>query len=415
MTRMESCRGCGCGTLTDIHAFGDTPLADRLLRPDHAGEDYAAPLTLAMCPACSLVQIRETVEPRILFGPDYPYFSSVSPALLAHFAASARSIIARMALGPEDLVIEAASNDGYMLGVFREGGIPVLGIDPADGPVSVARARGIETLHDFFGEACARRLAAEGRRARVFLANNVLAHVADVNDFLRGVRLLLADDGIFVAEFPYLLDLVDHGEFDTIYHQHLLYLSLTAAQSLLARNGLVLVDAERTAIHGGSLRISAATSGEPTPRVAALLARETRRGIAAPRFFAPFVDHIARIRRDTRAMVRKLKAEGRAVAGYGAAAKATTLLSVLGLGRDDLSFIVDRNRWKQGLLMPGTRIPIVAPEHLDRRTAEVVLLLAWNFADEIVAQNAAYLASGGRFLIPVPTLREVAATEKVPS
>jgi SAM-dependent methyltransferase len=411
MTTAMTCRGCGSPDLANIHAFGETPLADRLLRPDHDGADYTAPLTLALCGACSLVQLRETVAPRILFGPEYPYYSSVSKGLLAHFATSARAIIQRLGLGPNDLVIEAASNDGYMLDVFREAGLPVLGIDPADGPVAAARARGIETLHDFFTEACARRLAAEGRRARVLLANNVLAHVADTNDFLRGVAVLLAEDGLFVAEFPYLLDLVDNGEFDTIYHQHLLYLSLTAAKSLLERNGLVLVDVERTAIHGGSLRIFAAKSGQPATRVVGLLAEEARRGIGSIQFFAPFVDRIERIRCQTTAAIAMLRAEGRTIAGYGAAAKATTLLSVLGLGRDDLAFIVDKNTWKQGLQMPGTRIPIVAPDRLDVRAADAVLVLAWNFADEIMAENESYLAAGGRFLIPVPELREVARAE----
>jgi SAM-dependent methyltransferase len=408
MTTVERCRSCGGGNLSEVIAFGTTPIADRLVRPDDRAEEYAAPLTLVHCNGCGLCQIRETVSPSILFGPDYPYYSSVSPALQKHFAESARAILATRGLGPHDLVVEAASNDGYMLRVFREAGIPVLGIDPADGPVAVARKRGIETVHDFFTGALARRLADEGRRAKVFLANNVLAHVADVNDFVAGIAALLTDDGVAVIEAPYLVDLVDTGAFDTIYHQHLLYLSVTALVPLFARHGLHLNDVERTWVHGGSLRLFVTRVSGQSARMQAILADEAARGILGVGFYRDFVARLAVMRKETRQAVLGLRAKGARVAGYGAAAKATTLLHHFGLGRNEIDFIIDKSPWKQGLAMPVTRIPILPPEDLSRLAPEAVMLLAWNFADEIIAENATFLEAGGRFLVPVPRFREMA-------
>ena len=229
MDTVSVCRACGSPDLETILAFGNTPLADGLIRPDRASvPPIKAPLTLAHCNGCGLGQILETVAPSVLFGADYPYYSSVSPSLMKHFADSASALIDDQSLGPESLVIEAASNDGYMLGVFHEAGIPTLGIDPAPGPAAKSAERGIPTLNAFFTRDLAERLAAEGRRADVFLANNVLAHVADLNGFVAGIAALLAEDGVAVIECPYLIDLVDHCEFDTIYHQHLCYFSATS-------------------------------------------------------------------------------------------------------------------------------------------------------------------------------------------
>jgi hypothetical protein len=283
----------------------------------------------------------------------------------------------------------------------------VLGIDPADGPVRVARQKGIETVHDFFGADLARGLAAEGRRASVFLANNVLAHVADVNDFVEGIAALLAEDGLAVIEAPYLLDLVDTGAFDTIYHQHLLYLSLTALVPLFARHGLHLNDVERTWVHGGSLRLFVSRAPGQSERLVTCLAEEDARKVRTPAFYRPFVERIAAMRAETRAVLARLRGEGVRVAGYGAAAKATTLLHYFGLGRDDLDFIVDKSPWKQGLAMPVTRVPILPPAALAERRPGAVLLLAWNFAGEIISENGAYLEAGGRFITPVPRVREV--------
>lgn len=409
---IDRCRSCGSSDLATVLDFGETPLADRLVRPDSTEEEYVAPLTLVHCNGCGLCQIRETVTPRILFGADYPYYSSVSPALMQHFADSARAIIAAEELGPGDLVVEAASNDGYMLRTFREAGIGVLGIDPADGPVRVAREKGIDTIHDFFGAALADRIRAEGRKARVFLANNVLAHVADVNDFVAGIAKLLADDGIAVIEAPYLLDLLDGGAFDTIYHQHLLYLSITSLLPLFERHGLHLNDVERVWVHGGSLRLFVSRREGRTDRLDALIAEEERRRIRDVAVYADFLTRIERLGTETRAVLDRLLSEGRTIAGYGAAAKATTLMHMFGIGRRELAFIADRSTWKQGLAMPVTRVPILSPEALEQDPPDAILLLAWNFADEIIAQNASYLANGGRFIVPVPQVREVAVSER---
>lgn len=406
---IDACRSCGSSALTPVIAFGETPLADGLTRPDDATPEYVAPLTLLQCRSCGLCQIRETVEPSILFGADYPYYSSVSPALLKHFRDSAAEIMERRGLGAGSLVVEAASNDGYMLQPFAEAGVDVLGIDPAPGPAAEARRKGIDTLGAFFNARLAAELAAEGRRADVFLANNVLAHVADTRDFVAGIETLLAPDGIAVLEFPYLGDLVAHRAFDTIYHQHLLYLTARAACDLFEGVGLSVNDAKRLKVHGGSLRIRVSRWPGRTERLQRLLADEDRRGMGTPAYFRDFIDDMAKMKVGTRDALARMRAEGKRVAGYGAAAKATTLLHHFGLDRRHLDYIVDRSAWKQGLLMPGTRIPIDAPERLYRDRPDAVLILAWNFAAEIAAENAAYLEGGGTFLVPVPELRLVDA------
>jgi len=408
---LDRCRSCGSMDLVEVTSFGETPLADRLVPHGTTETEYVAPLTLVHCNDCALCQLRETVTPRILFGPEYPYYSSVSPALMAHFAGSARAIIDAEGLGPDDLVVEAASNDGYMLGTFKDAGVGVLGIDPADGPVRIAREKGIETVHDFFGADLARRLVAEGRSARIFLANNVLAHVADVNDFVRGIATILAEDGTAVIEVPYLLDLLDGGAFDTIYHQHLLYLSLTSLVPLFSRHGLHLNDAERVWVHGGSLRLFVGRSPCRTVRLDRRLAEEARRGISDVANYSAFLERIARLRGETRVILDRLLSEGKTIAGYGAAAKATTLMHVFGIGRRELSFIADRSAWKQGLAMPVTHVPIVSPEEMRTRAPDAILLLAWNFADEIIAENHDWLAAGGAFLVPVPQTRVVMAED----
>lgn len=407
LVQIMRCRSCGSEDLEDLVAFGDTPIADRLVHPENTTPEITAPLTLAFCRNCTLCQIRETLAPRLLFPQDYPYYSSVSPALVQHFRSSADNLIERYCLGPGNLVVEAASNDGYMLSTFHECGIDVLGIDPADGPVGLARKKGIETLHDFFTSTLARDLVAKGRRADLFLANNVLAHVADTNDFVAGIAALLTDEGHAVIEVPYLIDLIDHLAFDTIYHQHLLYLSLTALAPLFERHGIYLNDAERLKVHGGSLRLFVSRRPGHSPGLEKMMAQEQTRGIGSSKFYAGFLARMTRLRTEARAALAAARAAGQRVAGYGAAAKGTTLLHFFGLTSADLDFIVDRSPFKQGLQMPGTKIPIVAPSHLSRQTADVVLVLAWNFANEIIKENRAFTEAGGQFLIPVPEVRLV--------
>ena len=405
------CRSCGKTGLELILSLGNTPLANALPTADKLHETEATyPLDLALCPHCALVQITETVAPEELFG-DYLYFSSFSDTMLRSANALVERLVSERKLNSESLAAEVASNDGYLLQYYLEKGVPVLGIEPAANIASVARERGVETLCEFFGADVARRLKDENRRADVIHSNNVLAHVPDLNGFVQGLRLVLKDEGIAVIEAPYVKDMIDGVEFDTIYHEHLCYFSLTALDALFRRQDMVIYDVERIPIHGGSLRVFAAPSqaanARQGERVRALLREEAAWGVDTMDFYRDFARRVEELKSSLRALLVDLKRDGKRVAAYGAAAKGSTLLNYFGIGTDVLDFVVDRSTYKQGRFMPGVHLPIHGPDALLQEKPDYVLLLAWNFSDEIIEQQKEYRGGGGRFIVPIPELKVV--------
>ena len=405
-TEAAGCRSCAAGFLETILDLGRIPLVNSLPGEDELpSADPRYPLVLAFCPECALVQITHTVPPEALFR-DYPYFSSYSDTMLAHARGLVERIVAERHLGREHLALEIASNDGYLLCNYQRLGVPVLGIEPARNIARAAEDKGIPTLAEFFGRELAERLRREGRRADVIHAHNVFAHVPDLNGFVAGIGAMLAPGGVAAVEVPYLRDMIERLEFDTIYHEHLCYFSVSAVLPLLARHGLALVDVERVPIHGGSLRLWVSHAGAPAkPAVAAILTEERALGMTGPHYYRDFAARVARLRDEITAQLRRLKSQGRRIAGYGAAAKGVVLLNYTNLGPEVIDFVVDRSPHKQGRYLPGVRIPVRTPAALLADRPDHVLLLAWNLEGEIRAQQAEYLRRGGRFIVPIPAVR----------
>ena len=406
MSAITTCRGCGSVRLKTFLDLGRTPLADALVTADAlagSSEEEYFQLSVAFCPDCALVQITEDVEPEKLFVDNYLYFSSFSDHLLQHSRDHALNLISDRSLSADSLVVELASNDGYLLKNFVDAGVPAVGFDPAPDQASAARAIGVPTLEEFFGLDAARRLRADRGAADVIIANNVMAHIPDPNDFVAGMAHLLAPDGVITVENPSVWDLVDRCAFDTIYHEHFFYHSCLSVKALVERHGLHLNHVEYFPdLHGGTNRWHIGHTDAPTDHLRERLVAERLAGLDEFSFYEGFGQRVDMLRAELLAMLRRLRDEGVVVAAYGAAAKGATMLNATGITTDLVPYVVDRNPHKHGRYMPGTHQPIVGPDVLVDDPPGVLLLLAWNFANEIMAQQSEFAERGGRFLIPVP-------------
>lgn len=411
---MFTCRSCGGKRLRQILYLGELPLANALLtREQTLQPEDQYPLRLVFCTQCTLVQITETVPPEKLFK-NYFYFSSFSDTVLENARKVADRLTERCHLSGESLVVELASNDGYLLQYYKAKGIPILGVEPAENVARAAIEAGIPTLTKFFNARVAKEMRTDGIQADVVHANNVAAHVADLHGFVEGIATLLKPDGVAVIENHYVKDLIDHVEFDSIYHEHLCYYSATSMRNLFARYNLNMVDIERLPVHGGSLRAyfqpahgPCSLAADGAKRVQALLDEEAAWGVGDFSFYQNFNRKVEALKEDLKTLLKEIKAQGKSVAVYGASAKSTTLLNTFGIGGETLDFVVDRSTVKQCHYTPGTHLPILSPEKLLEVQPDYVLLLTWNFADEILSQQATYRQRGGKFIIPIPEIRVV--------
>ena len=407
----RACLGCAAALADPFLDLGAQPLANAFVRPEDAARpEPRFPLAVAYCARCHLVQLTATAPPEALFE-EYLYFTSYSDHFLAHARAMAATLVERFALGPGRRVLEIGSNDGYLLQFFLERGVLVLGVEPARNVAAVATARGIPTLNRFFGPQVVDEIVGGFGRADVIVGNNVLAHVPTINGFFDAVRACLAPGGAAVFEFPYLGDLLGRTAFDTIYHEHVFYYSLTAVAGLAARARLEVFDVEYQPVHGESLRVFVQHAGARpvAPAVERLRREEIAAGLTSAARYAGFSRDVAALCHDLAERLRRLRGEGRRLAAYGAPAKGTVLLNACGIGTDVLEFTVDRSPHKQGRLVPGVRVPIRPVEDLLREMPDFTLLLPWNLVDEIVAQQGEYLRKGGAFIVGIPTPRVIDA------
>ena len=409
MISQHLCRFCQAPLSHIVIDLGMSPLSNGLIEPAQAADvEPAFPLRVFVCERCWLVQV-PAHETREQIFREYAYFSSYSTTWLEHARTYAGDVVKNLGLSPADLVVELASNDGYLLKEFQNRSIPVLGIEPARNVARQAESAGVPTLAEFFGATLARRLASEGKTADLIIANNVLAHVPDIHDFVAGIALLLKRGGTATLEFPHLLRMLQRAEFDTIYHEHFSYFSLRVAQRIFERHALRIVDVDELSTHGGSLRIWVrhgdrdAQAGASVERV---LADERDAGLESVGAYAGLQSAAADIKRDLVDFLQEARRAGKRVAGYGAPAKATTLLNYCGIRTDLLEYTVDRSPHKQGRLIPGVRVRIDAPERIFETKPDFVLVLPWNIKDEIVDQMAGIRAWGGKFVVPIP-VREI--------
>lgn len=402
-----NCRICSGSNLKEVLSLGDTPLANSLLKdPSEKAVEQRFPLKLVRCADCSLVQITETVSPEILFS-SYVYCSSFADTTLKSAESLVMKLLWKRKLSSKNLAAEIASNDGYLLQYYMREGINVLGIEPAQNIAAMARQKGINTVCDFFGKELASKLVAQGQQADVVHANNVLAHVADLNGLVAGLHEFLKPEGLAVIEVPYLKPMLDNTEFDTIYHEHLCHFSLTALDRLFSSHKLYINDVEQLEIHGGSLRLFIEKKEARNEAVKNLLEQERNDGVHDERYYASFSRNVENLKAELLKMLKSLRAEGKRVAVYGASAKGSTLMNYFGIDKQLVDYVVDRSTVKQGHYTPGTYLPIYGPDKLVSDKPDYVVLLTWNFADEILEQQAEYRNLGGKFIIPIPNLRVV--------
>ncbi len=404
------CRSCSAPLTRTFVDLGETPLANAYLDAGQlSAPEPRYPLHARVCDRCLLVQVDQVVPAEVLFS-DYAYFSSYSDSWVAHARRFAEAVRPRFGIDGDSQVVAVASNDGYLLRHFAEMGVPVLGVEPAENVAAVARAAGVPTEARFFGAAFADELRGRGVRADLLVANNVVAHVPDLNDFVAGLRLALAPEGVLSVEFPHLLNLIEKAQFDTIYHEHFCYFSLRSLEEVFARHGLRVFDVEELPTHGGSLRVLACLGGAShaeTAGVAALRRKEAAAGLLDLATYAGFGDKVDAARRSLRAFLDECRTARRTVVAYGATAKGNTLLNSTGVGVDDIAYVVDRNPHKQGRYLPGSRLPIRAPEEIKHTRPEVILLLAWNLVEEVAEQLSFTAEWGARMVVPIPTVRTV--------
>lgn len=405
---VQPCRFCGCQLQQTFVDLGMSPLCETYPTAEnlHRGEVYY-PLHVYVCTECFLVQLEEFERAENIFG-DYPYFSSYSDSWLKHAENYCQAMREQLGLGRKSLVVEVASNDGYLLQYFVKQGIPVLGIEPAANVAKVAVEKGVPTLVRFFSVPVAEKLAAESSCADLLLGNNVLAQVPDLNDFVEGLKILLKPEGVLTLEFPHLLRLIERNEFDTIYHEHFSYFSLFATRRILAAHGLKVYHVEELASHGGSLRVYGcrieSETHPPTQTISKVLADEERAGLTGPEGYSRFAEKVKQTKFEFLEFLLSAAREGKSVAGYGAPGKSATLLHYCGIGKDLIEYTVDRSPYKQGHYLPGTHIPIYHPDRIRETKPDYVVILPWNLKSEIMQQLQFVREWGGRFVVPIPSL-----------
>jgi methylation protein EvaC len=409
MSNTSSCRVCD-GPLQEFFDFGRQPLSDAFVEPDADSRDeFFFRLATGVCTDCTMVQLMEEVPRERMFHEAYPYYSSGSAYMRAHFEDLAKRLLATELAGADPFIVELGCNDGVMLRTLAEAGVRHLGVEPSGGVADLAAAKGIRVRNAFFEEATAREIAAADGPADVIYAANTLCHIPYMGSILAGVTALLGPDGVFVFEDPYLGDIVARTSFDQIYDEHFFFFAAKSVRAMAARHGLELVDVERLPVHGGEVRYTLARAGArtPAPAVAELIAEEDARRLADPRTLAGFGAAVGKIREDLTALLRRLREDGKTVVGYGATAKSATVTNFCGIGPDLVPFVCDTTPTKQGRLTPGTHIPVRKPDAFADPYPDYALLFAWNHADEIMAKEQAFRDAGGRWILYVPDVHVV--------